>query len=70
MLMCNNRYSLDIYEKFRIYTNPIEPTFNWMLFGFFKAKNGLTIQHYIADSNNKEELLVWADTHGITVEKP
>jgi hypothetical protein len=69
MILHNNRHSLDIYEKFCVYSNPTEPTFKWMLLGYFKAKNGLMLQHYIADSDNKEELYVWADMHGIIVEK-
>ena len=31
--------------------------------------NGTLIEHFIASSESKEELLVWADMHGIIVEK-
>ena len=41
-----------------------------MLIGLIKNEDNQVVQqHYVADANTKEELQVWADIHGIIVEK-
>ena len=69
MLMCNDRHPLDIYDEFHLNYYAYEPVWKWMLIGLIKVRDNQVVQHYVADSDNKEELLVWADTHGIIVEK-
>lgn len=62
-----NHKQFSFYDKFLIKLNlcPSAPVYTWMLIG---SNNNACLQHYIADSDNKEELQVWADMHSITVE--
>lgn len=69
MLMCNDRLSLDIYDEFHLGYFAYEPVWKWMLVGLIKIKDSQVVTRYIAISDNEEELCVWADTHGIIVEK-
>ena len=67
--MHNDRHPLDIYDEFHLGYFVYEPVWKWMLIGLIKIKDDQVVSHYVAESDNKEELLVWADTHGIIVEK-
>lgn len=69
MLMRNNRHSLDIYDEFHIIYYANEPVCKWMLVGWIKIEDDQIVQHYVVDSDNEEELLVWADMNNIKIEE-
>lgn len=69
MLMHNDRHSLDIYNEFHLNYYAYEPVWKWMLIGLIKIRDDQVVQHYVADSDNKEELLVWADMNNIKIEE-
>ena len=62
-----NHREFSFYNKFFIRRNAFssDPVTQWMLLGIINDK--CTVLNYIADSDNEEELCVWADTHGIKV---
>jgi len=70
MVMYNDRHSLDIYDEFHLNYYVYEIVGKWMLIGLIKNEDNQVVQqHCVADANTKEELQVWADIHGIIVEK-
>ena len=54
----------DKYDQFFLCHRFKCVTMRWMLIGVFNKK----YEHYIADSDNENELRVWADVHGINIE--
>ena len=57
--------SYDKYDKFVLNRRDDYFMMKWQLIGVFGKKH----EHFIANSDNEDEIRVWADVHGITIEK-
>jgi len=55
----------DKYDKFVLNYRDDYFMMNWQLIGIFDKKR----VHFIVDSDNEDEIRVWADVHNITIDK-
>lgn len=53
------------YDKFVLNRRDDHFKMKWQLIGVFGKKH----EHFIANSDNEDEIRVWADVHNITIDK-
>lgn len=58
--------SYDKYDKFVLNRRDDCFKMKWQLIGIFDNKK---YEHFIAKSDNEDEIRVWADVHNITIDK-
>lgn len=58
--------SYDKYDKFVLNRRDDYFIMKWQLIGILFSKN---YEHFIATSDNEDEIRIWADVHNITIDK-